>query len=232
MRADEILALIDAQTERWIESPYTTSDGDLTAGLQLLQTAKDAGVLTVRHINAAARVLIAHWRLDEARALVKDLPQWKGVRLPNILTPQDQWPTSGFRLWNINKVGDARLSVLQADLDSTIIVTTGMGCGFSRRALHEIQRRPAVASKISRHTRFISLPDSALDVSAIVEWEERNSPFKLEFIHRLSDWPMIERFATPVFYFFSRGELKQITTGWPEGGNMDELEAGLQNIGL
>jgi len=46
------------------------------------------------------------------------------------------------------------------------------------------------------------------------------------------EWPMIDRWYTPVFYFLRNGRLVSEVIGWPRAGRKTEIVAALQNVGL
>ncbi|MDT9000813.1 hypothetical protein RQP53_16165 [Paucibacter sp. APW11] len=228
----DLLERLDVQTERWFDNTFRIEIDELNAGLALLAMARHAGMLSSRHIKAAYGVLVAQWLLPEAEQLVAGRPQWRECRLPKLASPRATWPNDGFRLWHINRRGEALLSRLDIAARPRVIISTGLGCGFSARAIREIQADQRLARRLADAAVFLSLPDSALDLSEHAAWIERNKPFDLAFIHRLSDWPMIDRFETPVFFFLRQGVLHDTMIGWPAGGRMRELEQGLAAIGI
>ena len=47
-----------------------------------------------------------------------------------------------------------------------------------------------------------------------------------------ADWPALDSWGTPTFYFFQRGALVSKVRGWPRAGRRAELLAGMHAIGL
>jgi hypothetical protein len=54
----------------------------------------------------------------------------------------------------------------------------------------------------------------------------------MEFAYKREEWPMIERWETPVFYFFRDGRVVGKVIGWPVAGRKNEIRRSLRRAGL
>lgn len=52
------------------------------------------------------------------------------------------------------------------------------------------------------------------------------------FAYDLGEWPMIDDWATPIFYFLRDGRLVAKVIGWPRGGRVAGLETAIRDVGL
>jgi hypothetical protein len=49
----------------------------------------------------------------------------------------------------------------------------------------------------------------------------------MTLVYNVNEWPMIDRWDTPVFYFFKRGRLVRQIVGWAPWGSKKQLWAAL-----
>jgi hypothetical protein len=102
-----------------------------------------------------------------------------------------------------------------------IVLVTRSGCYFTQQFEQYLQQKPALAKLFQQHgTRIASIGLQAETDPAIAE------------IYRAEDWPEIDNWGTPTFYFYHDGQLQGSVIGWPKAGREDELLTMLRRIRL
>jgi hypothetical protein len=68
----------------------------------------------------------------------------------------------------------------------------------------------------------------------IKESNQQYAPIEMKYTYQESQWPEIEYWATPsfYFYFYMDGKLVKQVVGWPHEGRAKALQAGLKAIAL
>lgn len=126
--------------------------------------------------------------------------------------------------------GDALLRKPVA-LDAAIIVVSHPLCHFSQDAVRAIQSDAALA-RIFSDALWLSPATGRLNFDVFREWNREHPDQRMVTAFRVSDWPMIDYWGTPTFYFFRDGERVAKVVGWPEEGRMSELRAALREAGF
>lgn len=54
----------------------------------------------------------------------------------------------------------------------------------------------------------------------------------IAFSARREDWPFVDDWSSPTFYFLRQGKLVAKVTGWPKEGRRAEFSAALHQLGL
>jgi hypothetical protein len=73
---------------------------------------------------------------------------------------------------------------------------------------------------------------SAFDWDVFEQWNREHPGQETTLAFRHDEWPMIDWWGTPTFYFFKSGTLSAKVRGWPKGGRKPELQAALRQVGL
>ncbi|HTX59458.1 MAG TPA: hypothetical protein VMH02_07220, partial [Verrucomicrobiae bacterium] len=68
--------------------------------------------------------------------------------------------------------------------------------------------------------------------AVVAAWNRRHPREPMTFAYAESEWPAIDRWELPVFYFFRDGKLAAEVVGWPRGGRKPQILRALQQIGL
>ena len=114
-----------------------------------------------------------------------------------------------------------------------VLVLTSARCGFSRAADAEIEADPGLAAAMARGV-WVVQPRDALADPAILAHNERRPHRPLRHMTDRSEWPMVTRWMTPIFYFLRDGAVVETVEGWPRGeadANRDRLRMGFAAIG-
>jgi hypothetical protein len=113
-----------------------------------------------------------------------------------------------------------------------IVVVGHPGCHFTQNAMRDIQADPLLGGIFRSHARWLAPQESVFDWDAFEQWNRSHPEQELAVAFRREEWPMIDTWNLPTFYFFKDGALQTKFFGWPEKGRRSELLAALQQIGL
>ena len=134
--------------------------------------------------------------------------------------PTDVFAQFG-RLVLVNKDGQRQWQHFRFPAGPAIVLVTHEECGFSANFQQYLQNQPTMAKEFASYS--IQLAPVGTQLSA--------SPTIYD-IYQESQWPEINRWDTPVFYFYLDGQLQGSVSGWPKEGREAELTAHLQRIDL
>ena len=113
-----------------------------------------------------------------------------------------------------------------------IVVVAHPRCHFSRNAMLAIEADPVLSQVFRESAMWLMPPDFRLEVDAVHRWNEAHPLTRLMLAYKVDEWPQLDYWGTPTFYFFQEGELEAKVTGWPKGGRREELLAALREVGL
>lgn len=105
-------------------------------------------------------------------------------------------------------------------------------CHFSRYAIADISADAQLVRELAGRSLWIAPQQREEDLSAFREWNAtyREAPISQAYLN--SQWPSVDTWETPTFYFYFNGVLKEKVTGWPREGRRKELYRALQSIGI
>lgn len=112
-----------------------------------------------------------------------------------------------------------------------VIVVSSPFCHFCQNAVHDIARVPALEKLMQRHSHWLATQDGAISLTAIHEWNVAHRAEPMTLVYREEEWPMVDSWATPTFYFFKKKTLVAKLTGWPGESRVADLERALHDIG-
>lgn len=108
-----------------------------------------------------------------------------------------------------------------------IIASVSPGCKASRRAIIDLESDPKLF-RVFKKSGFLLLASSYFGPAA--KW---NKDHELDYLFANSaDWPELDFDSYPAFYFLDNGKVVYSFSGWPDGGNKDELYKGLGRLGF
>jgi hypothetical protein len=113
-----------------------------------------------------------------------------------------------------------------------VLVVSHPRCHFSRAAMHDIEADPALRQVFHAHARWLAPPGGSFSVDAIQEWNREHQGQTTALAFRREEWPMIDSWETPSFYFLENGVVMAKVQGWPGGGRRDELVTALRRVRL
>jgi hypothetical protein len=102
------------------------------------------------------------------------------------------------------------------------------GCHFSKDAAHAIESDPRLAAAFSRHVLWITPAEWNPADADLVQWNREHPIAFMSTVYRESEWPMIDTWAMPTFYFLHDGKVRSKVIGWQP----DAILSGFREIGL
>ena len=129
--------------------------------------------------------------------------------------------------------GGTKLERKPIDLNhSALVVIASPLCHFCQRAIRSIEKDAVLRTVFRDHARWIVPPDQSTPFSTVAEWNRIHPHEQMEFAYRREDWPMVQRWETPVFYFFKDGRVVGTVSGWPVAGRKTEIRHSMRLAGL
>ena len=168
---------------------------------------------------------------DRARAFAKLHRLGSVAAVPDVV--DDVAGTGPTRL--VVRDGGKRLVRTPTDLNrgSLIIVIASPLCHFSQRAVRSIEAdASSLRPLIRNHALWIVPPDQSTPFATVAAWNRAHPHEQMAYAYRREEWPMVERWETPVFYFFKQGRVVSNVRGWPVTGRKAELRRSLRLAGL
>ena len=112
-----------------------------------------------------------------------------------------------------------------------IIVVSHPYCHFSNNARAFINSDDALFNIFIEYSTWLIPPAGNFYLNKVEEVNaNENLPFA--YFYKMSEFPEIESWDTPSFYFYKDGQLKFSFSGWPKEGNHENLIEGLQSLKL
>ncbi len=161
--------------------------------------------------------------------------RFKDAKLESPLPIRGEVPSKSGRLvLTLSDAGDAFLKEL-IDIENAVVIVGHPRCKFSNNAVTAIAGDAQLASGMAASAIWIVDATTSLTDGAIVKWNAEH-PASLDFHVPWSsrDWPEINYWGTPAFYFFREGKLVKKVVGWPKESVEEQkikLKDGLRLIG-
>ncbi len=186
------------------------------------------------HYRSMHQALVLVRDFDRADALAMAHPSMKLAAMPAIV---DRVPAgfAGPTAWAISP-NQYRLVHQAVDLDvpARVVVVAHPFCGFSRQAMEDIESDPVLGPLFAEHARWLAPQSGRLDIEQLQQWNREHPVTGVTLTVDTHEWPAIDDWATPNFYFFKDGELTSTVSGWPldGAGHRAEVVSALGDIGL
>lgn len=117
-------------------------------------------------------------------------------------------------------------------MDVGIVIIWHPKCHFSTRALADIRSDKELASIIFPRAKWVAPAGTHLDFTSIQSWNASNSDVSVTIAHRQKEWPMIDYWGSPSFYFIKDGKVGARVVGWPREGRKAEVLAAAKAVGI
>lgn len=111
-----------------------------------------------------------------------------------------------------------------------IIVVSHPRCRYSASAREDIAEYTTLAAIFSRQARWLVPQEASGDLDAVREAATHGSHYTLAY--KRSEFPFIDSWETPTFYFLDGPSVVKKVVGWPQEGQIQELLDGARAIGL
>jgi hypothetical protein len=113
-----------------------------------------------------------------------------------------------------------------------IVVISSPLCHFCQRAIRSIENDASLRPLVLDHALWIVPPDQSTPFATVATWNREHPHEQMAYAYRREEWPMVERWETPVFYFLKDGRIVSTVTGWPRTGRKAEIRRSLRLAGL
>ena len=113
-----------------------------------------------------------------------------------------------------------------------IIVVSHPLCHFSHNASVAIGEDAELSALFRAHAKWLAPVNGQLEADVIQNWNKANRDATVSIAYRAEEWPLIDNWATPTFYFFRDGRLQSKVTGWPAEGHHQQLRDAARSVGL
>lgn len=195
---------------------------NVLADLRLLEHRGDAKITDFR---AAYGLLIANRRFDEARLFLDAHAELDGRAPPRLLGLRAAHADSAAEM----RVGEAEgtLEWVPVDVEALprILVIAHPSCHFTQNAAEAIESDPALNALFTAHAKWLAPQDTTTDFSVFTRWNAEHPDMPITVAYRSAGFPMIDNWSTPTFYFIDHGRVVSQVTGWPRGGQREEIFA-------
>lgn len=236
-RVNDLSPLADTDLQILFRAAYTAAfySGEPAHALEVIRLfgeLKDRGRADKSHRADLYRALVGARMFDRARALQHTHTADGLEVLPEIRTaPRLAGPSS----WRVD--AEARLLVeepVDLHMPATIVVVSHPGCRFSQAAVAAIESDPVLGPVFARHAQWLVPRGPRIDFDLMQQWNREHPDAAVSLAVERGDWPMIDRWNTPTFYFFENGRLSAQVRGWPldGAGRREEVVEALQAMDL
>lgn len=153
----------------------------------------------------------------------------RAFRIPNIeskdLSELDRWQILSLR-------GEVlRREAFEIEKGDFVVIISSPLCAFSRAASSFIQGDEMMSHFFSRQGIWLMPPMRRLYLDRVVSWNKSHPDQEMVWAYKASNWPIIDNWSTPVFYFIRKGVVVEKITGWPKNGaNAPVLRSAIQRF--
>jgi hypothetical protein len=176
--------------------------------------------------------LWVQWRrFDDARALAARHP---GLDVESLPADLGAVPVSSKPAVLDYDAPPTSITVRSIALDRgpRIVVLSHPLCGPSERAKQDIEADQLLSKHFVAHSTWVAQPEGRLLAEIFAEKNAAHPNLPIRPMTHRADWPTVDEYRTPVFYFLQDGVVQAKVVGWPPEGNRDAVLAGLRKIGL
>jgi hypothetical protein len=224
---DDIALLFRAAGADFLYSVSQTSLDDMQLDLAELHRR---GITRTDYDEKVYAALVESRSFDKARAFAKLHRLGSVETVPQVVdNVVRKGPTTLL-------VSDAGKKLVRKSVDLTegrlIVVISSPLCHFCQRAIRSIERDAFLRPLIWDHALWIVPPDQSTPFATVATWNRLHPHEQMSFAYRREEWPMVQRWETPVFYFLKDGRVISIVRGWPVAGRKAEIRRSLRLAGL
>lgn len=175
---------------------------------------------------------IAGRHFKEAETFSRKYPQFHYSFISNIIgTPETR--IGSHQLLTLDENSDSFRLKKQPPRDNQILVIADPACPFTENAINAIEANSYLKKIFEQKSLWITPPLNRLNTTEIFKWNATHTLAKLGIAYFKRDWPEVDTWATPTFYFFHDGKRTSKTVGWPANrDNRKILEDAIKSSGL
>jgi hypothetical protein len=210
---------------------YTADDRQVHAMPPVLVELEARGLASAQHYTRMYEAFVTARMIPQARALASEHPLLALDPLPELHDAElvAGQPTA----W---VVAPDRRALERRSIDlrhaARVVVVSHPTCHFWANARQALQDDPVLGEIFAAHAIQLAPQEGRIDFDLLQVSNREHPAWQTVLTYRRDEWPMIDVWSTPTFYFFQAGTLVAKVEGWPEGGRRAEVVAALEQIGL
>jgi hypothetical protein len=220
--SDGDVALSFRATQKLVEVDQGAPVDDLVLDLAELERR---GVAAPAWITETYHAFVVRRDFERAHAF---RARHESASLPALPEIRDE--SSGDGPTVLAQSGDGALVRRTITLDPHAQVVVVAGCHLSKDAAEAIESDAALRSLFSRNTIWITPASEDPADPDIARWNRAHPLAAMSTVYRESEWPAIDSWNMPTFYFLLDGRVAAKVVGWQ--GHRDAVLAGFHGIGL
>jgi hypothetical protein len=165
----------------------------------------------------------------EARAFARLHPRSPAEAVPDVADDSTHRGPSALYV----HAGGSQLERRSVDLRTgRILVVSSPLCHFSQRAIRSIESDRALRPLFHNHAVWLVPADQSTPFTTVARWNHLHPHETMAVAYRREEWPMVDRWETPVFYFLRDGRVVSKVIGWPVAGRKAEIKRSLKLAGF
>lgn len=212
------------------QSDQYTEEMKTIFGALVNRGAVDRGVVSTLH-----RYFVTFRRFEEAAQLRSAFAHFAiEAPLDIIGGPIDR--RDGRSILEVDPTGRVlQRAAFNLDSGRRVVIVSHPKCGFSRAAREAISEDAGLARAMAHSAVWLADPFTSLTDDTLAEWRTELPKARLYVADLYSDWPEIDYWRTPTFYFYEDGVLQRRIIGWPKNAGSERLadiRAALSVIGV
>ena len=199
---------------------------------RVLVELEKRGIASDRHRLDMYQSLVAARMLTEARAFSQKFPTPTMENLPALREEAGIRRSEPTEWALIADASELLRQPVHLDQAVQILIVSHPLCHFSQNAVRDIYSDPLLRAVFIGRTKWLAPQSGTLDIKVFQQWNREHPEAQMTFAYKQDEWPMIDYWGTPSFYFFKNGKVAAKVVGWPKGGQRAELLAALRQVGL
>jgi hypothetical protein len=195
----------------------------------LLGVMEKRGIATDKHYLDMHEAFMGARMFEDARALAERHPVPGIEAVPDL---RSDVTVPGAPTEMVVDPGARALLRKSVDLEQVqVLVVSHPNCHFSQDAMRDIEADPVLREAFA-HAKWLGPQHNNLKFDAFQRWNHEHPAMQHTIAYRNDEWPIIDWWGTPTFYFIKDGSVTARFVGWPEEGRRAELLTALRKVGL
>jgi hypothetical protein len=209
-------------------SLYDQTERESRQALTFLRSLESKGQASDRDYLFVYNALVHHRMFKQAREMFKDHYVEGMESLPQNVKLADASKT-GRSEYGVGLATEELILRRSTLPQNGILVIAHPTCHFSVNAVRAIERDPALRTLFRDHAKWLAPAGEKFDLVQFQKWNKAYPDAPLSIAYRERDWPEVNDWGTPTFYFFHDGKLIHRMDGW---GKIEEFEKAVRAQGL
>jgi len=210
---------------------YTLRPGHAQDLLAALEELERRGRATTARRTRTYETLVRTRMLDQARGFIAQHSDLAVEPIPELRVAPGVMPGQPTE-WVVSDEGRI---LLRRPVDLTgvqVVIVSHPTCHFSQGAVRDIQADPQLRELFRAHAHWLAPQASRFDFDVVQRWNGEHPAQQTTLVVDSREWPMIDVWGTPTFYFLDHGVVRAKVIGWPAEGRRAELLAAARSVGL